>query len=606
MQIRVAITSPDGEAERAPEFSKAELSIGRLPSNDVVLPEAGVSSNHARVLVTGATLTILDLDSTNGTFVNGEAVQGPRVLVDDDEVQIGDFVLRFALLGRAREVDLAGRPAASNGRASAPAGGGWGGGADAGGLPPPPPMMDELDELPEPHFGLGARDGIGGDDLDAPELAVRRAPTAMVGGARRAEVPRSEPPRPAAFPRFEAVVAARSAGPVGFEFTPASAQELIEQVFTAVWQRIADEVLLSVGGVAQTAAALLDEALQRAGEPLRAQAAALRARMLDEMVGPGPLRAVLDGEPNEVLVHGIERVRVQRAGQVSEGPSGFTCAAALRCFASRCLGLHYDPSVPHVRGQWGPWAVEAMWGAGVPLVISLRRSVLQGTATLEGLQHAGVMSPGMAALLSTCAVARYGMLVVAAPGASARHVLAAALAAGSPQELQVVVTHRGTELSGFRPGTVAVARSGQHDAIDAALALAPDRLAIDDLQWSEARGALAVIGRAIGVVVGMRGHSPAAGLARLGQLLGGELPGVVLEPLVAHAFDLVIGVQLFADGISRVTQIAEAYAHEGRAVVQDIFTLVPGTRSWQVSATAPRCHEELARRGFRLDPAIFT
>lgn len=606
MQIRVAITSPGGEAERAPEFTKPEISIGRLPSNDVVLPEAGVSSNHARVLVTGGALTILDLDSTNGTFVNDEPLQGPRVLGDGDEVQIGDFVLRFALYGAAGLADVI---HASAPRGRAPAAGSPATMMDASGAwPEQPPMMDDLDGGP----GLDPR---GGEDDDAPELAVRRSPVlarSSPPAPRPGPKPGSEPPRPAVFPRFEArrgstLVSARGdAAEAGFEFAPASAEQLIDRVFTAVWLRIADDVLLGTAGVREAAARLLDEALHAVGGPLQAQRDALRARMLDEMVGDGPLRTVLDGEPNEVLVHGMTRVRVQRAGHVSEGPSPFTCPSALRCFVSRSLGVHYDSTTPVVRGSWGAWSVEATWGTGVAAVVSLRRSVLQGSATLEGLVHAGALSPNMGTLLATAAMARYSILVCAAPGASGRGVLAALLACAPPQELQVVVTHRGAELGGFRPGTVAVARSGRHDAIDAALALAPDRLAIDDLQWDEAAGALAVVSRSVGVLAGLRAHGAAAGLGLLGQLLGGALPGVVVEPLVAQAFDLVVSVQLFADGMSRVTSIAEPFVHEGRLGAHDVFVLVPGTRTWQFSGVLPRCNDELGRRGFRLDPAVFS
>ncbi len=595
MQIRVAITGPSGEAERAPEFTKPEISIGRLPSNDVVLPEAGVSSNHARVLLTGGALTILDLDSTNGTFVNDEPLQGPRVLGDTDEVQIGDFLLRFALRGTDAMSDFVHEPTVGRDRGATrmDPGGAW---------PEQPPMMDELDDGDGLH-------GAGRLDPDAPELAVRRSPVlARVPPPQppRPRAPGSEPPRPAVFPRFEARSPSRAPVATGFEFAPATAEQLVDRVFTAVWLRIADDVLLGTGGIRDVAATLLDEALHAAGDALLAQRDALRTRMLDEMVGDGPLRTVLDGEPGEILVHGMLRVRVQRGGHVSEGPCPFTCPSALRCFVSRSLGVHFDPSMPVVRGSWGAWAVEATWGTGVAAVVSLRRSLMQGNATLESLVHAGALSPGMGTLLGTCAIARYSILVCAAPGASARGVIAALLACGAAPELQVVVTHRGAALEGFRAGTVAIARSGHHDAIDAALALAPDRLAIDDLQWNEAEGALAVVSRPLGVIAGLRAHGAAPGLVLLGQMLGGPLPGVVTAPLVAQAFDIVVTVQLFADGISRVTQIAEPFVHDGRLGAQDIFTLVPATRTWQFSGVAPRCHDELGRRGFRLDPAIFT
>ena len=66
-----------------------ELKIGRLPSNDIVLNEPTVSKYHAilRIEQTGVTLT--DLNSTNGTFVNGNRVEDSIQLNELDIVKLG-------------------------------------------------------------------------------------------------------------------------------------------------------------------------------------------------------------------------------------------------------------------------------------------------------------------------------------------------------------------------------------------------------------------------------------------------------------------------------------------------------------------------------------
>jgi len=66
-----------------------ELKIGRLPSNDIVLNEPTVSKYHAilRIDQTGVTLT--DLNSTNGTFVNGNRVEDSIQLNELDIVKLG-------------------------------------------------------------------------------------------------------------------------------------------------------------------------------------------------------------------------------------------------------------------------------------------------------------------------------------------------------------------------------------------------------------------------------------------------------------------------------------------------------------------------------------
>lgn len=75
-------------------FRHDMLAIGRDPSNVLVLPGKKVSKHHARVMRTPEGYVIEDLESTNGTFVNGERVDR-QLLEDGDEIRVGDTKLRF-------------------------------------------------------------------------------------------------------------------------------------------------------------------------------------------------------------------------------------------------------------------------------------------------------------------------------------------------------------------------------------------------------------------------------------------------------------------------------------------------------------------------------
>lgn len=70
----------------------AGLTIGRAADNDVVIDDGVVSGHHARVV---APATLVDLDSTNGTLLNGTAVRGRAPLAPGDTIAIGETVLRF-------------------------------------------------------------------------------------------------------------------------------------------------------------------------------------------------------------------------------------------------------------------------------------------------------------------------------------------------------------------------------------------------------------------------------------------------------------------------------------------------------------------------------
>ncbi|HEX2660741.1 MAG TPA: FHA domain-containing protein, partial [Polyangia bacterium] len=67
--------------------------IGRSSSAALQLIDGKVSREHCRLTVEGERVTVEDLGSQNGTFVNGERVRGPRLLARGDELAIGDSLL---------------------------------------------------------------------------------------------------------------------------------------------------------------------------------------------------------------------------------------------------------------------------------------------------------------------------------------------------------------------------------------------------------------------------------------------------------------------------------------------------------------------------------
>jgi pSer/pThr/pTyr-binding forkhead associated (FHA) protein len=72
------------------------VTIGRADENTIALDgDEFASGHHARIESQRDGVWILDLGSTNGTFVNGERVEGRRQLHRGDLVQVGDTELRF-------------------------------------------------------------------------------------------------------------------------------------------------------------------------------------------------------------------------------------------------------------------------------------------------------------------------------------------------------------------------------------------------------------------------------------------------------------------------------------------------------------------------------
>jgi hypothetical protein len=71
------------------------LSIGRSKEADIQIEDRYASSIHARLFSREGRHFVEDMKSTNGTLLNGAALNGEAELVDGDTIQIGDTVFRF-------------------------------------------------------------------------------------------------------------------------------------------------------------------------------------------------------------------------------------------------------------------------------------------------------------------------------------------------------------------------------------------------------------------------------------------------------------------------------------------------------------------------------
>lgn len=94
----------EGFAGRAYELKVDKTTIGRVEDNTFPLPEGSVSSHHCEVLLKGSEVVVKDLNSTNGTFINGKKVA-------EDVIRPGQ-VLRLGQVELRLETEGASAPAA--------------------------------------------------------------------------------------------------------------------------------------------------------------------------------------------------------------------------------------------------------------------------------------------------------------------------------------------------------------------------------------------------------------------------------------------------------------------------------------------------------------
>ena len=88
------VVSLDGVVIKEVQITKDKTTLGRRPYNDIVIDNLAVSGEHAVLQMVGADVFIEDLNSTNGTYINGKAVK-KQLLAHNDTVEIGKYKIKY-------------------------------------------------------------------------------------------------------------------------------------------------------------------------------------------------------------------------------------------------------------------------------------------------------------------------------------------------------------------------------------------------------------------------------------------------------------------------------------------------------------------------------
>lgn len=189
----ILISEKGGETKRM-EFDRPEITIGRVAGNDIVLPRNNISKRHSRIVFKDGKFIVVDLKSTNGTFVNGRKITGPLVVKGSDKVYVGDFIITI-------EEGTGASSSSTSDLESA--------GAGEGGVRPPPP--------PPPR---GTR--------PMPPISLRAEPTSMdmpsgdvMGDADKADAPAAPSSGPPSRPPLPPLPGRLSVKPPAIEDAPA-------------------------------------------------------------------------------------------------------------------------------------------------------------------------------------------------------------------------------------------------------------------------------------------------------------------------------------------------------------------------------------------------
>ena len=405
MPFAVVIHEKGGQPRRQ-DFDKNEVTIGRVQGNDIVLPKQNVSKKHSRIVVKDGKFIIVDLKSTNGTYVNGRKIASPMVIKETDKIYIGDFILSTEGTGASATPAPEVKPEPEIPKIEPPR------------KAPAPPAPAKI--VPTPPTPVAAPNKA---------VAPSGAATAVSYGSPPASTPSRRPDAdtvpPISLPKPQPPAVLDTAQSP-FDKLFAHAQQANLSIPKA-WTAESKSDPTSTTTLTEFAKGLLGN--QDASIP----------SLVAEVVGAGPIQPYLgDATVTAIYVDGPDRIRIDSDGPTQFLDVGFSSAHAVSVVASRLLsgiGLNLDIGEPAHSAAQGLSVSFVMHGS-VPH-LSIER-VDTESAQIEEMVSSGVLDDKMAEFLMT-ALALNRTVVLSSNQIEAAQKLAAALVESSWQGERVVV-----------------------------------------------------------------------------------------------------------------------------------------------------------------------
>lgn len=105
----VLLVGPANEVGRQWPIETTDTIIGRSPTVHIHVEDRSVSKSHAKLLMSGGEVSIIDLESTNRTVVNNKVLQAlqPYKLKNNDQIKVGNVIFKFLERGNIETVSVA-------------------------------------------------------------------------------------------------------------------------------------------------------------------------------------------------------------------------------------------------------------------------------------------------------------------------------------------------------------------------------------------------------------------------------------------------------------------------------------------------------------------
>jgi len=581
--IDITISQDGKQDQSVVSLPSGIYTIGSDDDNKIVLSDAMISWRHCILTNGGDGLSIEDLGSSTGTYLEGQRVTGRQLVGPGQRVQLGTFIITRA---------------GGNGGAAAPA-------STAAAQPPapstvPPPLAPRAAAPPPP--------------APPPPAPAQRPPAAA---ASRAMAPGAEPPQMYTSPLRN------STEPRNQDKTLRSREKIspVDPRKTQIKKQVHTELLKRLDMKRMTVNQVSEDDLQQRARHLVAQIISEVSDKLPEGIHPtilakeiceealllGPLEDLLaDESVTEIMVNGPNRIYVEQGGKLQLTPRAFINDDSVLAIIERIvspIGRRIDESQPYVDARLADGSrvnavIPPLSLSGPCITI---RKFSKDPFTVQDLIGFGSLTQEIADFIAACTQLRKNIIVSGGTG-TGKTTLLNVVSNYLPSDERIVTIEDAAELRLIRNS----------------LRMRPDRIVVGECRGGEALDMLQAMNTGHdGSLTTVHANSPRDVISRLETMVlmsGMELPVRAIREQIGSAVQLILQLTRFSDGTRRVSKVTEVCGMEGdKITMQDLwdFKQVGIDENKKVlgrvkpTGAVPTFMEEFDARGIYIDKTMF-
>ncbi|MBL8921553.1 MAG: Flp pilus assembly complex ATPase component TadA [Myxococcaceae bacterium] len=594
----ITLTEKGGESEQL-TFEKEEVTIGRLAGNDIVLNKGNVSKYHSRIVLKDGKYIVVDLKSTNGTFVNGKKIAAPQVVRPSDKIYVGDYIINV------EEPPEDGEQAQDED------------GDETGYAPDDEEEAAHEDEEFEEEQQDEEEEAPPEDEEEAEEEPEEKKnmPASLAAALRKNR--KHLDPRLEAYANLQKDIHDRL-----IEYLDLRRLDM---------DRLGDEELWR-----RTEKAIRDIIDQMDGDqeiPEDIDREMLLTDVLNEALGLGPLEAFLaQDDISEIMVNHANQIYIERKGKLILSDKIFSSNQAVLGVIERIvapIGRRIDESSPMVDARLKDGSrvnaiIPPLALKGPCITI---RKFKRDALAIEDLIKYKTVTPQMAEFIEMCVKAKRNIVISGGTG-SGKTTTLNIVSSFIPEDERIITVEDAAELQlrqehwvqlESRPpnlegkGAITI-----RDLVKNCLRMRPERIVVGECRSGEALDMLQAMNTGHdGSLTTLHANTPRDALARMETLVlmaGMDLPVKAIREQIASAVHMIIQQTRFNDGTRKIAFITEISGMEVDIItLQDIFYFKQegfteeGKVRGRYVATGfvPRFYDELQRRGVPVNMGIF-